>query len=165
MKKILALLLTLVMTLSLVACGGSEEPASESAPSASEEAPAEEAPAEEAAEETGEKTWTPSGQTMNVGVQSNIISIPTVYAFEQGYYEELGLDVNLRTKVLRQGSWILPPTVLPPYTLWPPVCVTGSENPTAAPQLWLCICVLIVKHFSTRVRSKASQICTEAQRA
>ncbi len=39
--------------------------------------------------------FTASGETLNVGVQSNIISIPTVYAEEQGYYEELGLDVNL----------------------------------------------------------------------
>ena len=40
-------------------------------------------------------TFTASGETLNVGVQSNIISIPTVYAEEQGYFDELGLDVNL----------------------------------------------------------------------
>ena len=36
-----------------------------------------------------------SGKTLNVGVQSNIISIPTVYAYEHGYFADLGLDVNL----------------------------------------------------------------------
>ena len=58
MKKIIALLLALVMALSLVACGGSEEPAAE-APKA--EAPAAEAPAAEAApEKITLKVWGPS---------------------------------------------------------------------------------------------------------
>ena len=56
MKKIIALLLALVMALSLVACGGSEEPAAE--------APKAEAPAAEAADAAPEKitlkVWGPS---------------------------------------------------------------------------------------------------------
>ena len=60
MKKIIALLLALVMALSLVACGGSEEPAAE-APKA--DAPAAEAPAAEAPaapEKITLKVWGPS---------------------------------------------------------------------------------------------------------
>ena len=58
MKKFIALLLALVMALSLVACGGSEEPAAE-APKA--DAPAAEAPAAEAApEKITLKVWGPN---------------------------------------------------------------------------------------------------------
>ena len=73
------------MLLTLAACGGSGK----SSTSEKTEAPA------ESSESSGERTFTASGETLNVGVQSNIISIPTVYAYEHGYYEELGLDVNL----------------------------------------------------------------------
>ena len=53
MKKLLALLLALAMSLSLVACGGSSKPAEEPAKEPAAEEPAAEAPAEEpAAEET-----------------------------------------------------------------------------------------------------------------
>jgi len=37
----------------------------------------------------------PSGEPLVVGVQSSIISVPTVYAEEKGYFDELGLDVEL----------------------------------------------------------------------
>lgn len=83
-KKALALLLAGVVMIGMTACGNS---------SSKNETPAEK-PAEQDSS-TGEKTFTPSGKTLNVGVQSNIISIPTYYAYEQGYYEELGLDVNI----------------------------------------------------------------------
>lgn len=36
-----------------------------------------------------------SGKPLVVGVQSSIISVPTVYAKEKGYFDELGLDVEL----------------------------------------------------------------------
>ena len=52
MKKIIALLLALVMALSLVACGGSQAPATE-APAT--EAPAADAPATEATEKVYDK--------------------------------------------------------------------------------------------------------------
>lgn len=83
--KLFAMSLAVLMLLTLVACGGSGK----SSTSEKTEAPA------ESSESSGERTFTASGETLNVGVQSNIISIPTVYAYEHGYYEELGLDVNL----------------------------------------------------------------------
>ncbi|MBR1691107.1 MAG: ABC transporter substrate-binding protein [Oscillibacter sp.] len=98
MKKVFALLLTLAMVLTLAACGGGSGSGSNSsgggssAPSGSASAPA---TGGESSGGSEEKTFTPSGKTLNVGVQSNIISIPTVYAYEHGYYQELGLDVNL----------------------------------------------------------------------
>lgn len=83
--KLFAMSLAVLMLLTLAACGGSGK----SSTSEKTEAPA------ESSEPSGERTFTASGETLNVGVQSNIISIPTVYAYEHGYYEELGLDVNL----------------------------------------------------------------------
>ena len=83
--KLFAMSLAVLMLLTLAACGGSGK----SSTSEKTEAPA------ESSESSGERTFTASGETLNVGVQSNIISLPTVYAYEHGYYEELGLDVNL----------------------------------------------------------------------
>ncbi len=83
MKRFSALLLAVLMVFTLAACGSSNEPSKETDPN------------KETVNESGERVFTPSGKTLNVGVQSNIISIPTVYAAEKGYYEELGLDVNL----------------------------------------------------------------------
>ena len=37
----------------------------------------------------------PSGEPLVVGVQSSLISAPTVYAKEKGYFDELGLNVEL----------------------------------------------------------------------
>ncbi len=37
----------------------------------------------------------PSGKPLVVGVQSSIISVPIVYAKEKGYFDDLGLDVEL----------------------------------------------------------------------
>lgn len=83
--KLFTMSLAVLMLLTLAACGGSGK----SSTSEKTEAPA------QGSESAGERTFTASGETLNVGVQSNIISIPTVYAYEHGYYEELGLDVNL----------------------------------------------------------------------
>ncbi len=58
MKKIIALLLVLAMALSLVACGGTEAPATE-APQAGNDTPATEAPAAEGPEAITLKVWAP----------------------------------------------------------------------------------------------------------
>lgn len=83
-KRFLAITMAGAMVLALAACGNS---------GASSGKPAASTPAASAA--SGEKTFTASGKTLNVGVQSNVISVPVVYANEKGYFKDLGLDVNL----------------------------------------------------------------------
>ena len=81
-KRLLALLLTGAVLTSLAACGGGNDSSNGGDD-------------QSASQGSSDGTFTASGETLNVGVQSNIISIPTVYAEEQGYFDELGLDVNL----------------------------------------------------------------------
>ena len=71
-KRAIAMLLAATVMTGLTACGGGSSSGG-----------------------SGDGTFTASGKTLNVGVQSNIISIPTVYAEEKGYFDDLGLDVNL----------------------------------------------------------------------
>ena len=135
--KLFAMSLAVLMLLTLAACGGSGK----NSTSEKTEAPA------ESSESSGERTFTASGETLNVGVQSNIISIPTVYAYEHGYYEELGLDVNLimfpngspENEGLAAEQLDLASNGLA-CTPWPPACVTGSASPTAVPPHWPFIC-------------------------
>ena len=79
-KQLGAVLLAGTMIVGLSACGGSGSSSNPSSGSASGS--------------TG-GDFTSSGETLNVGVQSSVISIPVVYAEEQGYYDDLGLDVNI----------------------------------------------------------------------
>lgn len=81
-KRLLALLLTGAVLTSLAACGGGNDSSNGGDD-------------QSASQGSSDGTFTASGETLNVGVQSSIISIPTVYAEEQGYFDELGLDVNL----------------------------------------------------------------------
>ncbi len=81
-KRVLAMLLAAGLATSLTACGG------DASSSGGKNGDASDA-------QGSDGTFTASGETLNVGVQSNIISIPTVYAEEKGYFDELGLDVNL----------------------------------------------------------------------
>jgi len=55
--------------------------------STGDKAPAPPASSGKTSGETAELT--PSGKTLMVGVQSSIISVPTVYAEEKGYFDEL----------------------------------------------------------------------------
>ena len=70
-KRLIAMLLAAALTTSLAACssggGGTDENAGDQASGGSSDG-----------------TFTASGETLNVGVQSNIIPIPTVYAEEEG---------------------------------------------------------------------------------
>ena len=84
-KRIFAMVLAVTVMTGLTACGGA------SSAGVSSSAKVENS----ASDASGDGTFTASGKTLNVGVQSNIISIPTVYAKEKGYFDELGLDVNL----------------------------------------------------------------------
>ena len=79
-KRAIAMLLAATVMTGLTACGGGSS--SGGGPGS-------------ASGGSGDGTFTASGKTLNVGVQSNIISIPTVYAEEKGYFDDLGLDVNL----------------------------------------------------------------------
>ena len=89
MKKMLAVLLALVMVLSMVACGTA-------APAAKEEAPAP-APAakEEAAAPAEIVKPTASGKKLVIGTLANWVGLPAYYAQAMGYYEEVGLEVEL----------------------------------------------------------------------
>lgn len=82
-KRFSAMFLAAVMATSLTACGDKGTDAKTDNGQA------------QSTNEGGERTFTASGETLNVGVQTNIISVPTVYAEEKGYFDELGLDVNL----------------------------------------------------------------------
>lgn len=79
-KRLGAALLVGAMTVGLSACGNSGSSSGNSAGSTSG---------------SSDRTFTASGETLNVGVQSSVISVPVVYAAEQGYYDDLGLDVNI----------------------------------------------------------------------
>ena len=79
-KRAIAMLLAATVMTGLTACGGGSSSGGGSG---------------SASGGSGDGTFTASGKTLNVGVQSNIISIPTVYAEEKGYFDDLGLDVNL----------------------------------------------------------------------
>ncbi len=93
LKRILSMLLAAAMLAGLTACGGNDQGGAGDSGNAAGSGDS----GNTAADSSGpsEREFQASGEVMNVGVQSNIISIPTVYAYEKGYYEELGLNVNL----------------------------------------------------------------------
>lgn len=73
MKKVIALALALVMLMSLISCGTDSDKKSDSSTD-------------------GDGS---NYATLNVGTQANYIGAPAYYAYEKGYFEEAGLDVNL----------------------------------------------------------------------
>lgn len=75
-KRQLSLLLAAAMLVPLAACGGGSG-------------------GQEGGDTPAANSNEPSGKPLVVGVQSSIISVPTVYAKEKGYFDELGLDVEL----------------------------------------------------------------------
>lgn len=92
MKKIAALLLTLAMAVSMVACGAKTE----EAPAAKEEAVAEENTAAEAVEETTEET------TEEVTEETAEVAVMT---YEEYAAAELDTEVTVETYVQAKQSW------------------------------------------------------------
>lgn len=82
-KRLLSLLTAAALLAAATGCGAKEEPAQGAQNGA------------QGGADTTQAADAPSGQKLVVGVQSSIISVPTVYAKEKGYFDELGLDVEL----------------------------------------------------------------------
>ena len=100
MRKFFALLLTVAMTISLVACGNTaaDTVTEEETPREEETAPTEE-PVEEPAEESAEEPAveeTPEPVTLNVAYMPNYGALWSVMSTEKnGYFAEEGITVNL----------------------------------------------------------------------
>ena len=103
-KKLLAVLLTAVMGVSVAACGNSggeaQAPAEETQTEAAAEETAQEPEAEEtqteaAAEAAEVKMPEASGEKLVIGTLANWVGLPAWYAYKEGYYDEVGLDVEI----------------------------------------------------------------------
>lgn len=94
-RKALALMLALAMTVCAAGCGGTGT--SENAESSeSTETGVEEGEGKTETADTGEVVMpTASGEKLVVGTLANWVGLPAWYAQEQGYYEEVGLDVEI----------------------------------------------------------------------
>lgn len=81
-KKLLALILSAAMAVGLMACGSS---------------PAKSTPANESGKAAEQKTEgaAPSGEELKVGTMALTMGVPVLYAQEQGYFEEAGLNVSI----------------------------------------------------------------------
>lgn len=80
MKKLFALVLALLMALSMVACQSAEE----------------EPDGQDDAEQLDEVVMpTASGEKLVIGTLANWVGLPAWYAYAEGYYEEVGLDVEI----------------------------------------------------------------------
>ena len=96
MKKLLALLLALAMSLSLVACGGSSKPAEKPAKEPAAEEPAAEAPAEEPVEEpAAEETPAADGSVYYLNFKPE--QDEAWQALAAAYTEETGVPVTVLT--------------------------------------------------------------------
>lgn len=84
MKKIVCLLLALAMVFSLVACANSNTATEDTQQST-----------DASNGETSSEVETTSSEPLNVGVLVSTVGIPALYADEQGWFDEAGLNVNL----------------------------------------------------------------------
>lgn len=91
MKKVLALILAAVLALSMAACQKTAAPAAET----KAQETTQKAPAEAPAQETEAKMPTASGKKVVIGTLANWVGLPAWYAYAEGYYEEVGLDVEI----------------------------------------------------------------------
>jgi len=84
MKKKIALLLVLSLTITMmIACGNTSTNNAESGGSDTQE------------NETDGEEQTTDYETLNVGILVSTVGVPALYAEEQGYFEDAGLDVNM----------------------------------------------------------------------
>lgn len=86
MKKLVGILLTVVMLLSCVACSG--QPAANTDKTNS--------PAPSETSETAKPEAAKEAEVLDVGILVSTVGIPALYAKEQGWFEEAGLNVNLQ---------------------------------------------------------------------
>ena len=91
MKKVLALVLAAVMVLSMAACQQASSPAAET----KTQETAAPAAAETTAEAAAATMPTASGKKVVIGTLANWVGLPAWYAYAEGYYEEVGLDVEI----------------------------------------------------------------------
>lgn len=104
-KRLLAVMLTGTLVISLIGCGNNassvgnhtadtlEEPAAESAATATADTDTEESTAGEVTSDTAVPV--PSGNTLIVGTMANSLGLPVHQADIAGYFEEAGLDVKI----------------------------------------------------------------------
>ena len=91
MKKVLALILAAVLALSMAACQKTAAPAAET----KAQETTQKAPAEAPTQETEAKMPTASGKKVVIGTLANWVGLPAWYAYAEGYYKEVGLDVEI----------------------------------------------------------------------
>lgn len=87
MKKAIAIFLTLTLLIGAMGCGGSE--------SKTETATENEKEVTESNETANPVKPTASGEKLVIGTLANWVGLPVWYAYEKGYYEEVGLDVEI----------------------------------------------------------------------
>ncbi len=93
LNKLLSTVLATTLAFSVASCGS--EPETSTADGTKEEAPAAETPAEAPAE--AEATLNVSDEELTLGVMSSVSILPIIVAQDQGYFEELGLNVKVET--------------------------------------------------------------------
>ena len=93
-KKILAIMLSLTMVMGLVACG-SKDSADTQTPADSSNTEEAKEPEESSQEEETKTEEKKEYEVLNVGTMALTMGIPVLYAQEQGYFEDAGLNVNI----------------------------------------------------------------------
>lgn len=93
-KKILAIMLSLTMVMGLAACG-SKDSADTQTPADSSNTEEAKEPEESSREEETKTEEKKEYEVLNVGTMALTMGIPVLYAQEQGYFEDAGLNVNI----------------------------------------------------------------------
>ena len=100
-KKVLAATLSASMVLAMTACGsGSSSKTTEKAAETTAAAESAKETTAEAKDESSEETAgavmpKASGEKLVIGTLANWVGLPAWYAYAEGYYEEVGLDVEI----------------------------------------------------------------------